>query len=154
MSSPFYSSSVPQPPSRPSPVSAFDTITAHPPQASTSTLQASRENTSASGSQPDSSYCCIPPTLPYSPRSITSADAPSDSRVSGNDSSGMQVTEGEPHMVKHETERRPRPFACGINNCRRRYRSLKRLGASLPRSRSLSHLLILLVCRTSLSAFG
>jgi hypothetical protein len=173
------SSSVPQPLSRPSPVSAFDTVTVHPSQASTFTmstfsrtqhssysaysnrgtvtspLQPSREINSPSESQPDSPYHCTSPTPPYSLSFITSANAPSSSRINGNDSSGAQVTEGEPRMVEHETERRRlRPFACGIDNCRRRYRSLKRLHASLPSSRSHPHLLILSVCRTSLSAFG
>jgi len=91
----------------PSPVSAFDTATVLPSRASTSTmspfsqtqhdsfssysysdygamtspLQASQEITSASSSQPGSPYSCVPPTLLYSPSSITPANTPSSSRV-------------------------------------------------------------------------
>jgi transcription factor SFP1 len=91
----------------PSPVSAFDTTTVLPSRASTSTLsafsstldsfgtfsgypdygavtsplQSSADGTSASGSQPGSPYSCVPPTLLYSPCSITPANTPSNSRV-------------------------------------------------------------------------
>ena len=99
--------SLSQPPSEcPSPVSAFDTATVLPSRASTmsafsqtqhdsfspytgysdystvtSPLQASQEITSASSSQPGSPYSCVPPTLLYSPSSITPANTPSSSRV-------------------------------------------------------------------------
>ncbi|KAF8461769.1 hypothetical protein DFH94DRAFT_71283 [Russula ochroleuca] len=43
--------------------------------------------------------------------------------VNWNDSSGVQVSERE----LHETECRLRPFACGIDNCQRRYTSMKGL---------------------------
>ena len=90
----------------PSPVSAFDTATVLPSWASTmsassqiqhdsfspysgysdyvavtSLLQASQEITSASSSQPGSPYSCVPPTLLYSPSSITPANTPPSSRV-------------------------------------------------------------------------
>ncbi|KAH9961743.1 hypothetical protein BC827DRAFT_1267395 [Russula dissimulans] len=100
--------SLSQPPSEcPSPVSAFDTATVLPSRASTSIaafsptqrdsfnsystysdygtvaspLQASQEAVSASNSQPGSPYSCVPPTLLYSPSSITPANTPSSSRV-------------------------------------------------------------------------
>ncbi|KAI9453929.1 hypothetical protein F5148DRAFT_1288877 [Russula earlei] len=100
--------SLSQPPSEcPSPVSAFDTATVLPSRASTSIspfsttqldsfnaystypdygsvaspLQASQEVTCASDSQPGSPYSCVPPTLLYSPSSITPANTPSSSRV-------------------------------------------------------------------------
>ncbi|KAI0290232.1 hypothetical protein BC826DRAFT_1027920 [Russula brevipes] len=89
----------------PSPVSAFDTATVLPSRASTSAfpptqhdsfntysaypdygavtspLQASQDVASASSSQPGSPYSCVPPTLLYSPSSITPANTPSSSRV-------------------------------------------------------------------------
>jgi len=89
----------------PSPVSAFDTATVLPSRASTtsafsqtqhdsfspysgysdygvtSPLQGSQEITSVSSSQPGSPYSCVPPTLLYSPSSITPANTPSSSRV-------------------------------------------------------------------------
>jgi transcription factor SFP1 len=70
--------------------------------------------------------------------------------INKNESSGMQVTDGE----LHETERRLRPFVCGIDNCQRRYLDMKGLRTSLPRPGSHSFLLILLICRTSLSSPG
>ena len=72
--------------------------------------------------------------------------------INGNENSGAQpaqVTEEE----LHETERRLRPFACGIDDCQRQYMGVKGLRTSLPRPGSHPHLLILLVYRTSLSAF-
>ena len=240
----------------PSPVSASDTPTVLPSRASTSTLpafsltqhdsfnvysahsdygaialplQASQEITSASGSQPDSTCCCISPTLLYSLSSIMPANTPSGSSLASlakqgqtelsyhppslqasrstpsrhlskpfrypklthhkscehlnalrchvphghynftppedleaprvlpakkgainvNESLGLQVTEGK----LPETERRLRPFACGIDNCQRRYMSMKCPRTSLLHPGSYLHLLILLVCRTLLSAF-
>ncbi|KAH9980411.1 hypothetical protein BJV74DRAFT_879344 [Russula compacta] len=89
----------------PSPVSAFDTATVLPSRASTSTISPfsptqrdsfgtysaysdygavaspSQEITSASSSQPGSPYSCVPPTLLYSPSSMTPANTPSSSRV-------------------------------------------------------------------------
>ena len=72
--------------------------------------------------------------------------------INGNENSGAQpaqVTEEE----LHETEHRLRPFACGIDDCQRQYMGVKGLRTSLPRPGSHPHLLILLVYRTSLSAF-
>ncbi len=102
----------------PSPVSAFDTATVLPSRASTSSmspfsqtqhdsfssfsayseygavtspLQASQEVTSASSSQPGSPYSCVPPTLLYSPSSITPANTPSSSRVASPDAAQGQT---------------------------------------------------------------
>ena len=68
--------------------------------------------------------------------------------INGNVNSGAQVTEEE----LHEIERRLRPYACGIDDCQRRYVGMKDLRTSLPHPGSHPHLLILSVCRTSLSA--
>jgi hypothetical protein len=102
----------------PSPVSAFDTATVLPSRASTSSispfsqsqhdsfssfsayseygavtspLQASQEIGSASSSQPGSPYGCVPPTLLYSPSSITPANTPSSSRVASPDAAQGQT---------------------------------------------------------------
>ncbi|KAN0118840.1 hypothetical protein V8E52_004612 [Russula decolorans] len=102
----------------PSPVSAFDTATVLPSRASTSSisvfsqtqhdsfssfsaysdygavtspLQASQEIASASSSQPGSPYGCVPPTLLYSPSSITPANTPSSSRVASPDAAQGQT---------------------------------------------------------------
>jgi hypothetical protein len=47
----------------------------------------------------------------------------------GVDHSKVQNIEDE---VERETERRLRPFACSVGNCRRRYRSMDDLRMSLP----------------------
>ncbi|KAH9980731.1 hypothetical protein BJV77DRAFT_380073 [Russula vinacea] len=47
--------------------------------------------------------------------------------VNGDDNSGVQATTGELHVVERETDRRLRPFACGIDECQRRYMSMKSL---------------------------
>ena len=68
--------------------------------------------------------------------------------INGDVNPGAQVTEEE----LHEIERRLRPYACGIDDCQRRYLGMKDLRTSLPHPGSHPHLLILSVCRTSLSA--
>ena len=51
--------------------------------------------------------------------------------INGNENSGAQATEEE----LHETERRLRPFACGIDDCQSQYIGVKGLRTSLRPSR-------------------
>jgi hypothetical protein len=64
---------------------------------------------------------------------------------------GVQFIEGERHQVELEADHRLRRFACGVGNCRRRYRNIDKLRTSLPPLRSCY--LILSSCSSSLSAF-
>ncbi len=71
-----------------------------------------------------------------------------------NDSSGVAGVqiEGERHQLEPEAEPRLRCFACGVGDCRRRYKNIDRLRTSLtPLS---SCYLTLSSCSFSLSAFG
>ena len=52
--------------------------------------------------------------------------------VNGNDSSGAQATKGELQVVERETDRRLRLLAYGIDDCQRRYMSMKSLRKSFP----------------------
>ena len=74
--------------------------------------------------------------------------------VDGNDSLEVQIIEDERHQVELEPEPQLRRFACGIGNCRRRYRNIDKLCTSLPLLSSEILLLILSSCSSTLSAFG
>ncbi len=138
----------------PSPVSAFDTATVLPSRASTSSLsafsqtqhdsfnsfsaysdygavtsplQASQEITSASNSQPGSPYSCVPPTLLYSPSSITPANTPSSSRVASPvTAQGQTQASYHPLSARASTPASSlllsKPFRCPKPNCNKSYK--------------------------------
>lgn len=87
----------------------------------TSSLQASQDITSTSSCHP---------------RTLCSFVPKSGVVVNGDDNSGVQATTGELHVVERETDRRLRPFACGIDECQRRYMSMKSL-RKLPRPKPI-----------------
>ncbi len=60
--------------------------------------------------------------------------------VNGNDRSGVQITEGGLPEVEREAERRLWPFACGVDDCQRRYKNMNGLRTSLPSPRYCPHL--------------
>ena len=133
----FTPSSMSQPLSGcPFPVSAFDTTTAPPLRASTFTmsdisqtrhdtfgtfsvsspLQASQKTTSASRSRPGTPCNFVPKNGVV---------------VNENVTSGAQATKGELDTMEREIERRLRLFACGIDDCLRRYKDMDGLRMSV-----------------------
>ena len=140
----FTPSSLPQPLSCPLPVPVFDSTSGPQSRASTSTTstfsQTQRGSFSTYSAHSDNE--AVTSSLQAS-QDITSASSSRQKMpcsfvrkdgvvVDGNNSSGAQATKGEPHAVECETERRLHLFACGIDNCQRRYLSMKSLRKSLP----------------------
>lgn len=109
--------------------SPFSTYSAH--YNYVSPLQPSQQTTSASGSQPDGSYNCVPPTLLYSPSAITPANAPSSSRIASPATIVLIQVSDQSLLAQPSNPASSLPLSntlcCPMPNCNKSYRQVNEL---------------------------